>query len=720
MSGLVHRINSKKISFVLVRAISMKFSFASNKLYLLAFLLICAAFPFFAAGQQADALQIIPEPKSVEPVNAKFSIKMGTGIAPVNPKSAADRFAAQDFIDDVRQTANVNLKIGGGGDILIGTLDNARIKNEFAKAALDIPPDLNAEGYALIVTANKIVVGGKTEAGTFYGLQTLKQLVRGTGAAAYLQGVKIVDYPTMRYRAFSDDVSRGIVPTLEYVKRQIRVFAMFKMNMHSLYMEQTFASASHPLFAPEDGSFSVAELREIVEYAKNYHVEIVPQQQTFGHLHKVLKYEKYNRLAEVPYGDVLTPQEADSYQLVADWYREIDEIFPSKFFHIGADETFELGEGRSREEAKEKGVGKVYFNHINRVQDILKPYDRRLMMWGDIALNHPELIGEIPKEMIVMNWAYGARETYAPRIEPFQKAGLAQFICPSVWNFNQIFPNNEFAVVNIRNFVRDGQAAGAIGVMNTNWDDDGETLFEMTWYGVVLGAAAGWENAPLDIEKFDKKFDWAFFRADGEEFTKSIRALGASSKTLGIENITPNALFWQNPFTASFQKLAREKGMNAGRMRLSVEAAEESLIKNQARVRRNQEMIPAMRFAAQRLDHQGRRLILTEQFSEAYWNAYLNMSDKQRVRKLTWFSGAIYNYLREMAEETAELKRKYRTLYLAENRPSHLESVTARYDQSIQMWLGKSAQIRAALTFYNENGTIPPPSEIGLEYRSKK
>jgi hexosaminidase len=698
----------------------MKFPFVSNKLCFFVLLLICAGFPAFAPCRQtANGIQIIPEPKRMAATNFNFPIKSGTRLALADSKSAADRFAALDFIDDVRQTAAVNLQIGGG-NILIGTLGNARIRNEFTKAALEIPADLNPEGYALIVTANKIVVGGATETGTFYGLQTLKQMVRGSGAAAYVQGANIVDYPAMRYRAFSDDISRGVVPTLDYVKRQIRTFAMFKMNMHSLYMEQTFASESHPLFAPEDGSFSVAELKEIVAYAKNYHVEIVPQQQTFGHLHKVLKYEKYNRLAEVPYGDVLTPQEADSYQFVADLYKEIDDIFPSRFFHIGADETFELGEGRSREEAKEKGVGKIYFNHINRVRDILKPYNRQLMMWGDIALNHPELIGEIPKDMIVMNWAYGARETYTPRIEPFQKAGLQQFVCPSVWNFNHIFPNNEFAAVNIRNFVRDGQAANAVGVMNTNWDDDGETLFEMTWYGVALGAAAGWENAPLDVEKFDRKFDWAFFRAEGDDFTRSIRALGAATKTLGIENITQNDLFWQNPFTASFQKLAREKVENARHLRLSVEAAEESLIKNQMRVRRNKEMIPAMRFAAQRLDHHGRRLILTEQFSQTYWNAYLNMSDRPRVRKLSWFSGAIYNYLREMAEETGELKRKYRALYLAENRPSHLESVEARYDQSIQMWLGKSAQIKNALARYNENGTLPPPEEIGLDYRSKK
>ena len=690
----------------------------SNKFCFFALLLICVGCPSVYGSRKADTVQIIPEPKRVEATSEKFRLKAGTQISPANAKSEADRFAAQDFINDVKQTANVGMKIGGG-NILIGTLENARIRRELAKAALEIPADLNAEGYVLVVTANKIIVGGASEAGTFYGLQTLKQLVRGEKADAFVPGVRIVDYPTMRYRAFSDDVSRGVVPTLEYVKRQIRTFAMFKMNMHSLYMEHTFASASHPLFAPEDGSFSVDELKEIVAYARDYHVEIVPQQQTFGHLHKVLKYEKYNRLAEIPYGDVLTPQEADSYKFVADLYQEINGIFPSRFFHIGADETFEHGEGRSREEAQAKGVGAIYFDHIKRVRDVLKPYDRQLMMWGDIALNHPELIGEIPKEMIVMNWAYGARETYTPRIEPFQKAGLRQFVCPSVWNFNHIFPNNDFAAVNIGNFVRDGQKAGAIGVMNTNWDDDGETLFEMTWYGVGLGAAAGWENAPLDVEKFDEKFDWVFFRAEGGDLTKSIRALGAASKTLGIETITQNALFWQNPFTASFQKLAREKSVNARNLRLSVEAAEESLIVNAPRVGRNKEMIPAMRFAAQRLDHQGRRLILIEQFSAAYWNAYLNMSDKQRVRKLSWFSGAIYNYLREMAEETAELKRKYRTLYLAENRPSHLESVLARYDQAIQMWLGKSAQVRTALTFYNENGTIPPPAEIGLDYRSK-
>ncbi len=281
----------------------------------------------------------------------------------------------------------------------------------------------------------------------------------------------------MRWRAVSDDISRGPVPTVDYIKRQLRTFAAFKLNMHSFYMEHTFASESHPLIGPAGGSLTPAEIRELVGYAKRYHIELVPEQQTFGHLHKALKLEKYNELAEVPYGDVLSPQQPGSYKIVADWYRELDQLFPGKFFHIGADETFELGEGQSREVAKTRGVGAIYFEHLDRVRDVLKPYNRRLMFWGDIALNHPELIGNVPKDMIVMNWNYGPRDSFESRIKPFKDAGLDQFVCPGVGNWNQIFPNVDSASKNIVNFVRDGQAAEAMGMMNTTWDDDGEVAF---------------------------------------------------------------------------------------------------------------------------------------------------------------------------------------------------------------------------------------------------
>src|SRR5260370_9567897 len=94
-----------------------------------------------------------------------------------------------------------------------------------------------------------------------------------------------------------------------------------------------------------------------------------------------------------------------------------------------------------------------------------------------------------------------------------------------------------------------------------------------------------------------------------------------------------------------------------------------------------------MRLAAQRYDHLGRRMEVVQRFSNQYWEAYLNLGDRVKVRKLRYYSGAIYNNLREMAEELSLLKESYRQQWLAENRPYWLESILARYDGMILMWL---------------------------------
>ena len=158
------------------------------------------------------------------------------------------------------------------------------------------------------------------------------------------------------------------------------------------------------------------------------------------------------------------------------------------------------------------------------------------MFWGDIALHHPDLIGNVPKDMIVMNWQYGAADDYSSYIKPFKEAGLDQFVCPGAHNWNQIFPSLEAATRNIINFVRDGQQAGAIGMMNTTWDDDGEALFESAWYPIVLGAAASWQEGAVDIREFDQDFDWSFFRSDGNEFVKAERALGRPAGPLSAHH----------------------------------------------------------------------------------------------------------------------------------------------------------------------------------------
>jgi hexosaminidase len=664
----------------------------------------------------SNSIQVIPAPKSVERLAEDFRLARGARVVLADAKSEDDRFAAQDFADDLKETAGVALKVGAGGgkrQILVGPLSHKRVRAAVERAGVTVPADLGEEGYVLAVTPDLVVVAGRSAAGTFYGLQTLKQLVRGDGEGAFVQGARIADWPSVRWRGLSDDVSRGPVPTMAYFKRQIRTEAMFKMNMHSLYMEHVFGSASHPLVVPEGGAVTPAEIRELVAYARRHHVVLVPQQQTFGHLHKALKFEQYNELAEVPYGDVLSPQQEGTYRLVADWYKELDELFPGQFFHIGADETFELGRGQSAEAVKARGLGNVYFDHLKRVRELLSPYRRRLMFWGDIALNHPDLLPSVPRDMIAMNWDYSAKPSFEARIGLFKKAGLEQFVCPGVQSWNQIFPNNDTAAVNITNFIRDGQRAGVLGVMNTQWDDDGESLFENSWYGVVLGAAASWQAAPLDLAAFERDFDWAFFRHGGDELTKAARTLGAVNTKLGIGN--SDELFWRDPFTDNFQEsIARKLAEKTRELRLDVEEVEETLIRERPAVRRNVQMLDSMRLAARRFDHMGRRAQVVEQLSRDYWDAYLNLGDRRRVRRLRSYSGAIYNHLREMAEELTELREAYRARWLAENRPYWLASVMARYDLAVSRWLSRSKQVEEALRVYDQTSVLPAPAEFGL------
>ena len=124
-----------------------------------------------------------------------------------------------------------------------------------------------------------------------------------------------------------------------------------------------------------------------------------------------------------------------------------------------------------------------------------------------------------------------------------------------------------------------------------------------------------------------------------------------------------------------------------------------------------------MKFAAQRFDHLGRRYEVMQKFSDQYWDAYLNLGDRLKARKLRYYSGAIYNNLREMAEELSILKEGYKRQWLAENRPYWLESVLARYDQMISLWLAKSRQVDEMLRKYEATSTLPNPEEFGLGTR---
>ena len=153
---------------------------------------------------------------------------------------------------------------------------------------------MHDEGYAIVPEANGLAVIAETSSGLFYGAQTVKQLIRGSGKETVLLVPTIRDWPAMAHRGLSDDWSRGPLPNMEFLKREIRTLAAYKYNIFSPYFEHTFAYASTPVAAFPGGAMTPEEARELVAYAAKYHITIIPEQEAFGHLHHVLKFEQYS------------------------------------------------------------------------------------------------------------------------------------------------------------------------------------------------------------------------------------------------------------------------------------------------------------------------------------------------------------------------------------------------------------------------------------------
>ncbi|MFP5262766.1 MAG: beta-N-acetylhexosaminidase [Blastocatellia bacterium] len=688
----------------------------------------CALAFFFFVSLPASAqdLKLVPEPKQVRMREGAFIITPEVRIVVDSAHAKEDAVAAETLAGEIEAATGRSVKITASRSmpksnaIYLGrTGDGGRLARALDASGLSVDRDFDEEGYVLDAGQRRVLVAARTGQGVFYGAQTLRQLIRRGDKGASVPAVAIKDWPQMRWRGVHDDISRGPVPTLDYMKKQVRTIASFKLNLFSLYIEHVFDYQSHPLFGPKEGSLNAAEVKELVEYARGYYVTILPEQQAFGHLHHVLKNEAYSDLAETPHGHVLAPVNEKSYALIKDIYAELVPQFPGPLFHIGADETWELGRGQSKAHADDVGLGRVYLEHIKRVAEIMKPYNKRLMFWGDIAVKYPELLGILPKDVIAVAWSYGASPRFDDLLKPYKDAGLELFVSPGANNWNLIFPNLDVAFINIKNFVRDGQKYGALGMLNTTWDDDGEALFAMTWPAIAFGAACSWQRGESSIESFKARYDWAFYRNEDDSFRRAIQNLSLAHSLLQDAKAgnAHDDSFWSDPFSEPGARYAQKALPAARELRLAAERALESLYRNRAKARMNQDTLDFLIFAALRLDLLGMKIQFAAEINKYYWDAYLNMSDQSRVTRDLREIVGVNARLQDLRDATTRLRGLYSDLWLRENRPYWLGNVQVRYDNLAGMFQSKIQSVQMALQQYREQSTLPTPQQMGFFIR---
>jgi hexosaminidase len=683
---------------------------------------------FAAPTGPNDPLKLIPIPKEVRTQPGSFRVKPTTRILVEFGHQEEDRIAAETLAEEIHDRAGFTLSITGEKpdtrhekkedqrNIVLARLQDRRVRNFLASKGLTAG-SIGDQGYLLFSDRSHIIVAANTGQGLFYGVQTLRQLLRADGHTLICPAVSIRDWPTMEWRGVQDDISRGPILTEEFMRRQISTLAAYKINLFALYMEHVYDFASQPLIAPKEAALTPKEIDALVDYAKTLYVTILPEQQTFGHLHHMLKYEIYSDVAERPHGHVLTPTKDRSYEIVKAMYADIVPLFPGPFLHIGGDETFELGHGQTSALAAQEGLGRVYLDHIQKVSEILQPYHKQLMFWGDIAVKYPQLLNRLPKDMIAVPWDYDPKPSYASIIKPYRDAGLRVVVAPGANNWNQVWPNLDDGYVNIRNFVRDGQSLGAMGMLNTTWNDDGESLYAMAWPTLIFGAAAAWQSGESNIDDDKDAYDWAFYRnPDGTTFRDALNHLDQGHEALAKIKVDTETddLFWIDPFTpagaATMQKLASA----APEMRLGAEHALESIYRDRSKARANQFTLDDMTLAAWRWDALGMKIQYTQEINKFYWDAFLNQTDADRVGNDLEEISSINARLEDLRDSTTRLSDMYRQAWLREYEPYWLDNVLVRYDTLAREFQQKIVQVRQVRRQYDATKILTQPQELGF------
>lgn len=289
------------------------------------------------------------------------------------------------------------------------------------------------------------------------------------------------------------DISRCKVPKMEVIYRIVDILAAQGYNQFQLYTEHTFAYPQHKPVWEEASPMTPDEIRALDRYCADRGIELVPNQNSFGHLEHWLKHPGYNDLAEAPFGGTLykkwgyisempkalCPTDPRSLVFLEGLYAELLPCFKSKLFNVGCDETIELLDDnepsliRSAAAVKEKGAHRVYVEFLNKIHKLCTKHGHTMMFWADIILQKPEYLPDLPKDVICLNWGYEAKHDFEKETAALEKSGRDFIVCPGTSAWASLSGRTANMMANITNAVGAAERHGALGVLLADWGDGG-------------------------------------------------------------------------------------------------------------------------------------------------------------------------------------------------------------------------------------------------------
>jgi hypothetical protein len=276
-------------------------------------------------------------------------------------------------------------------------------------------------------------------------------------------------------------------------------------------------------------------------------------------------------------------------------------------------------------------------------------------------------------------------------------------VSPAAQNYNEVFPDVRAALANDGQFVQDGKDAHVLGLFETVWHDDGQSLFEATWYPVLYAAACAWESSRVAPARFQNDFPTAFFGVDDARYGQDVAALAdAQTRIAKGEYAGSDYYLWADAFDTRIA--ARMSAADLRAVRLESETVQEHLLMHAPPLHANAARV--MYLAARTFDVLGRKYQAAGEVRSYYADARaLAAAGKPAERDLYWCKYWFWE-LRDAFEALAPL---YERAWLYEDRAGHLASNLQRYHLEAQRDIARADRVNA-VTFedYERQHTIPP------------
>ncbi|MBI3975346.1 MAG: beta-N-acetylhexosaminidase [Armatimonadetes bacterium] len=411
---------------------------------------------------------VIPQPQSLRWLDGAFALADQTRIVVGDEAAPEDLYAARDLNEEIRARTGRALPVVKAAAvseprdvIVVGEPGLNRWAETLAgREGLRVSPaDPGPEGYALKVAPAYIVAAGSDRRGTYYAVQTLRQLLTRAGAGYAFQGAEVRDWPVHRVRAVhilldnaSDEFHVALID---------RILSKFKFNTIVAESEYVRWESARNLWHPSGATKE--EVQALLRAAREHHLEVIPLIQTLGHAEWLYTNNQNLDLLEIPPEQsnaryVYNPLNPRVYEVLLPILDEAVRLFQPRYLHIGHDEVRNVVPFPWSDEGKRLGFGELFVRDTLKLHEFLKARQVGTMMWGDVLLTNAfaREIDRLPREIVMVDWQYQEASRY-PSLARFGQWGFPT-IAATWWK-----PKN------IAGFAQEGERQRVLGMLRTTW-----------------------------------------------------------------------------------------------------------------------------------------------------------------------------------------------------------------------------------------------------------